>query len=211
MRLSKKFKSNMVVGLKYLCFLALLVSLFSLNLYSGTPCDKGLATLSISVSAMDEPCKIENTRPWFITVFNCDGTVLQFCGRSYILMPAECGCLDVQVPPGCYYIKAVWAFWVITPRLVYRVNHFTDAAIVQACCEKTTCVRLFNPSVHRCGIIYEKAVNDLIKQNAISADVGERVTEAVGAVNKEIPEPKNKFELGIEKEIEELMEKQRQQ
>jgi hypothetical protein len=211
MRMTKKFKSNMGMGLKFLFFLVLLVSLFSLNLYSGTPCDKGLATLSISVSAIDEPCKIENTRSWFITIFNCDGTVLEFCGRSYILIPAKCGCLDVDVPPGCYYIKAVWNFWIVTPGLVYWVNHFTDAAIVQACCEKTTCVRLFNPSLHRCGYIYRLAVNDLIKQNAIKGDIGNRVTGAIEAVNKEIPAPKNMFELGIEKEIEELMQKQRRE
>ena len=210
MRRTKMFKSNMVVGLKSLFFLGLLVSLLSLNLFSGSPCDKGMAVLSISVSAMDEPCKIENTRTWFITVFNCDGTVLNFCDRKYILMPTKCGCLDVDVPPGCYYIKAVWVFREVRPQ-VYTVNHFTDAAIVQAVCGKTTCVRLFNPHVHRCGYIYGLAVNDLIKQNAIKPDVGNRVLGAVEDVNREIPEPKNKFEIAIEKEIEELMQKQRRE
>lgn len=210
MRATKKFKSNMYVGLKCLFFLVLLVSLFSLNLYSGTPCDKGMATLSISVSAKDEPCKIENTRRWYITVFNCDGTVLEFCGKRYILIPTKCGCLDVKVPPGCYYIKAVWGFKIITPGLVYKVNHFTDAAIVQACCGKTICVRLFNPSAHRCGYIYGLAVNDLIKQKAIKPDAGKRAIGAIEAVNRQLPKPKNKFELGIEKEIEEHMQKQRQ-
>lgn len=203
---TKKFKSNMYVGLKALFFLGLFVSLFSLPVYSGTPCDKGMATLSISVSAQDDPCKIENTRTWYVTIFNCDGTVLEFCGRKYVLMPTKCGCLDIKVPPGCYYIKAVWGFWVERPG-IYRVNHFTDAAIVQACCGKTTCVRLFNPSAHRCGFIYALAVNDLIRQGAVKPDAGKRAIEAINAVNRELPPPTNQFELGIKKECEELIEK----
>jgi hypothetical protein len=160
---------------------------------------------------MDEPCKIENTRTWYITVFNCDGTVLEFCGRRYILMPTDrrCGCLEFKAPPGCYYIKGVWGFREVEPQ-VYKVNHFTDAAIVQAVCGKTTCVRLFNPSVHRCGYIYGLAVNDLINQKGIKADVGKRAIDAIKAVNKELDEPKNKFEIAIEKEIEEQMQKQKQ-
>ena len=212
MRMTKMFKSNMYGGLKSLCFLVLFVSLCSLNLYSGNPCEEGAATLCVCVSAMDEPCKIDNTHTWYITVFNCDGTVLEFCGKKYILIPTKgkCACREFKVPPGCYYIKAVWGFREVKPQ-VYKVNHFTDAAIVQAVCGKTTCVRLFNPSIHRCGYIFGLAVNDLINQKGIKPDVGKRALDAIKALNKELDPPKNKFEIAIEKEIEEHMQKQKQE
>jgi len=205
----KRVKSILYVGLKSLFVFVVVLSSVTLYLTCQDKpcCQEGAAKLCICVSAMDEPCKIDNKHPWYITIFNCDGTVLEYCGRRYILMPASSGCLEVAVPPGCYYIKAVWGFWMVRPG-IYRVNHFTDAAIVQAVCNTTSCVRLFNPSLHRCGYIYGLAVNDLLKQKAIKAEIGKQVTGAIDAVNKQFPAPENKFELGIEQEINELMKVQ---
>lgn len=208
----KKFQSILKVGLKSLFIFVLVIVLSSINLQAQMdgPCDKGMAKLCISVSAMDEPCKIDNIHRWYIAIFNCDGTLLEFCGRKYFPLPTRCGCLEVTVPPGCYYVKAVWGFWLFGHK-IYWCNHFTDAAIVQAGCEKTTCVRLFNPSIHRCGIIYAKAVNDLVKQKGIKPELVKQVMGAVEAVNRLAPPPQNKFELGIEQEIEELMKKEHEE
>ena len=132
----------------------------------------GMAKLNIFVSRIDDPCKISR-RTWYVTIYNCDGSVLSHCGRRYVVLPARCGHLEVDVPPGCYYIKAVWGYRQVGPG-VYRANHFTDAAIIQACCEQTTCVKLFNPSIHRCGFIYALALRDLAAQKLIDPALAER-------------------------------------
>ena len=169
----------------------------------------GLATLNVFVSGMDDPCSVDN-RTWYVTIYDCDGNVLEWCGRKYVVMRAPCGHLEVEVPPGCYYIKAVWGFVVVTPGLVYRVNHFTDAAIVQACCGQTTCVKLFNPSAHRCGYIYVRALRDLVKQKAVKPEVARQAEEALQAVLEQLPRPIKEFELGHEEEIVKLVNKQQE-
>lgn len=88
----------------------------------------GMAKLNIFVSGIDDPCGLDD-RTWYVTIYDCDGNVLEWCGKRYVVLRAECGHLEVEVPPGCYYIKAVWNFTVVKPGFIYRVNHFTDAAI----------------------------------------------------------------------------------
>ncbi len=166
-----------------------------------------LAKISIFVSGIDDPCSVDN-RTWYVTIYNCDGSVLEWCGKRYVVLKAPCGHLQEKVPPGCYYIKAVWGFTVVTPGLVYRANHFTDAAIVTACCDETTCVKLFNPSAHRCGYIYVRAVQDLVAQKAIGPEQAEPVDAAVNEINELIGKPAKLFELGHEEEIRKLVEKQ---
>lgn len=167
----------------------------------------GLAKLNIWVSDTDDPCKVSN-RTWYITIFDCDGNVLQWCDKKYVVMPAKCGYLEVEVPPGCYYIKAVWSFWLSPGAgIIYRVNHFTDAAIVQACCDQTACVKLFNPSIHRCGNIVVRALNDLVRQKAIKADQVKQVETALAAALEKIEKPAKLFELAISDEEFERMGK----
>ena len=164
----------------------------------------GMAKLNIFVSGMDDPCGFDN-RTWYVTIYDCDGNVLEWCGRRYVVMRAPCGHLEVEVPPGCYYIKAVWSFVIVLPGLVYRVNHFTDAAIVGACCEQTTCVKLFNPSAHRCGYIYVRALRDLVRQKGIKPELARQAEDAINATLQEMPRPIKLFELGHEEEIERLV------
>jgi hypothetical protein len=156
---------------------------------------------------MDDPCSVSD-RTWFVTLYDCEGRVFSWCGRRYVLIPAPCGHLQLDVPPGCYYLKAVWSFRVITPGLVFRVNHFTDAAIVTACCDQTTCIKLFNPSAHRCGTIYARAVNDLVQQQAVPAALGRQALNLTGEINEQIGPPERDFELGHLDEIDAFMEDQ---
>lgn len=166
----------------------------------------GMSKINIWVSGMDDPCSIDN-RTWYVTLYDCDGNVFQWCKKKYLLIPAPCAHVEVEVPPGCYYIKAVWGFSVIVPGFKYRVNHFTDAAIVQVCCHQSVCVKLFNPSAHRCGTIIVRAVRDLLKQKAIKAETARKVNEAIDELLKQLPEPAKKFELGHLKEIDESVQK----
>jgi hypothetical protein len=167
----------------------------------------GLSRLNVFVSGIDDPCGVD-PRTWYITIYNCDGSVLEYCGRRYVVLRAPCGHLEIDVPPGCYYLKAVWGYTVITPGLVYRANHFTDAGIVTVCCDSHVCVKLFNPSVHRCGYIYVRAVRDLNAAAEINAAQKADVENAVQAVNDIVPAPAKLFELGHEDEIARLVAEQ---
>lgn len=165
-----------------------------------------MSKLNIWVSDTDDPCRISD-RTWYVTIFDCNGEVLQWCKKKYVVMPAPCGHLEVEVPPGCYYIKAVWSFWLTPgPSIIYRVNHFTDAAIVQACCEQHVCVKLFNPGIHRCGTIVVRAIKDLVRQKAIKPEQANQVEKAMNEALAMIEKPKKAFELAIsDEEIERLV------
>ncbi len=164
-----------------------------------------MAKINIWISAMDNPCGVDDKHPWYITIYDCDGNVLQWCGKKYVVMPAKCGHLQVEVPPGVYYIKAVWGFKLIGS--IYYVNHFTDAAIVEACCEKTVCVKLFNPSIHRCGTIILRAIKDMVMQKAIKADVAKKHEAMLNEILADVPKPAKSFELAHLDELEALVMK----
>lgn len=165
----------------------------------------GMAKLNIWVSDTDDPCAMSN-RTWYVTIYNCDGQALEWCGKKYVVLPAPCGHLEVEVPPGCYRVNAVWSFSFAGG--IYYVNHFTDSAVVQACCDQTTCVTLFNPSTHRCGTIFLRAVRDLVAQRAIRPALARQVETAVNALLEQLPRPVKGFELDHLDEIERLVREQ---
>jgi hypothetical protein len=166
----------------------------------------GMAKLNVWISELDAPCSISD-RTWYVTIYECNGDVLRWCRREYAVMPARCGHLEVEIPPGCYYIKAVWGFRPVLPG-IYWANHFTDTAIVQAGCDEKVCVRLFNPSVHRCGYIFLRALRDLVAQKAIKPEVARQAEEGIEAALQQIPRPIKRFELGHIDEIERLVQEQ---
>lgn len=165
----------------------------------------GMAKLNVWISAMDDPCGIDD-RTWYVTIYDCDGNVLQWCGRKYVVLPAKCGHLEVEIPPGCYLIRAVWSFRLFGG--IYYVNHFTDAAIVQAVCDQIACVKLFNPSIHRCGTIILRAVRDLVLQKAIKPELARQQEAALNALLANVPRPVKGFELDHLDEIEKLVREQ---
>lgn len=154
----------------------------------------GMAKLNIWVSGMDNPCMVDDKHTWFVTIYTCDGNVLQWCGKRYVVIPAKCGHVTIDVPPGFYYVKAVWSY-SLDPQGVFHVNHYTDAAIVEACCERVACVRLFNPSVHRCGTILVRALHELTEQKLVSPDAARKVEAAVNEALAAVPKPAKGFEL----------------
>jgi hypothetical protein len=162
----------------------------------------GMARLNIWVSGTDDPCSVDD-KTWYIIIYDCDGRVLEWCDRRYVVLPAKCGHLEVEVPPGCYFIRAVWGYG----RKVAGLwgNHFTEATIVQARCEETVCVKLFNPSAHRCGYIYKLAIADMVAAQAIDRELAKRLHEAIDGVLEHIPIPEKKFEMGHEEEIARLV------
>jgi hypothetical protein len=165
----------------------------------------GMAKLNVWVTDTDDPCSISN-RTWYVTIYDCDGRVLEWCGRKYVVLPARCGHLEVELPPGCYRVTAVWSFRV-AGGIIY-VNHFTDSAVVQACCDETTCVTLFNPSIHRCGTILVRAVRDLLLQKAIAPAIARQVENTLNELLQQLPRPIKEFELAHLDEIEKLVREQ---
>jgi hypothetical protein len=169
----------------------------------------GLATLNVFVSGIDDPCVIDR-RTWYVNIYNCDGKILEYCGKKYALLRAKCGHLEIQVPPGCYRINAVYNYKYVKPAQAYHANHFTDSTIVNPCCAQTTCVKLFNPSVHRCGYIYVQAVRDLVPQKVVDHKLVSQVEKAVNEINRKIGDPEKLFELGHMDEIDKFMAKQKE-
>lgn len=117
-----------------------------------------LSEIQFFVSQMDDPCKVDN-RDWYITIFNCDGTLLEYANKEYIVIHAPNGHASLALPPGKYSAVGVWSYWQ-GPDGNYYGNHFTHEAIFQVCCGDHKCVWLYNPSVHECGIVYDQAVKD---------------------------------------------------
>lgn len=118
-----------------------------------------LSKVNFFVSKMHEACKVSE-RDWYITIFNCDGTLLEFCGRDYIVIKAHCGHAEIKLPPGKYVAVAVWGYFMGADGK-YWGNHFTNKAIFQCNSGQHVCCWLYNPSVHECGIIYDTALQDM--------------------------------------------------
>lgn len=117
-----------------------------------------LSEVQFFVSQMDQPCKVDD-RDWYITIFNCDGSLLKYAGQEYLVIHAPNGHASVSIPPGKYTAIGVWSYWM-GPDGQYYGNHFTHEAIFQVCCTGHICVTLHNPSIHTCGIVYDRAVQD---------------------------------------------------
>lgn len=164
------------------------------------------AKLNIWISELDDPCRI-SSRTWYVTIYNCDGKLLQWCDRRYVVLRAKCGHLEVEVPPWCYRISAVWSFGTGAGGIFYG-NHFTDSTIVHASCGQETCVTLFTPSAHRCGVIFERAIRDLARQKAIKPELAKKAEEVLADVIKTLPSTITEFELGHMEDIERLVEEQ---
>lgn len=165
------------------------------------------AKLNIWISELDDPCKVSN-RIWYVTIYNCDGKPLEWCNRRYTIMPAKCGHLEVEVPPGCYRINALWS-GIIPGQCgmsFFPIHRFTDSAVVQACCGGETCITLFSASARRSGIIFARTIRNLMKQNVIKPELAKRAESVLEEVTKALPEPLSDFELGHLDEIDKLIE-----
>jgi hypothetical protein len=166
----------------------------------------GMAKLNISISAIDNPSGIDDKHQWYVTIFDCFGNVFDWCGKKYVVLPTKYGHLEVEVPPGCYYLKAVRSFSFVGG--IYYVNHLTDAGIVEVSYDETVCVRLFNPGIHRYGTIFGRAINNIVQQKAKTPELVNQHKTASNAALATIPKPMKGFELDYIDEIEKLVKEQ---
>ncbi len=165
-----------------------------------------LGRLNVFVSELDHGCKVDS-RTWYVTIYDCDGRVLDWCGRRYVAIPARCGHLEIELPPGCYTLLATWSFAVGPGGIIYG-NHFTDHAVAHVCCGEETCVTLFTPSAHRCGLLFDIALRVMeARGEGAPAEVVGRAREAIGELLEHLPRPARPFELGHLDELLDVVQK----
>ena len=124
------------------------------------------AKLNIWITEFADPCHIvgEHVAPnntsehWYVHIVDCAGKPLTWCGTTYTFMPAECGHLELDIPPGCY---AVFAGHNATPPNAPWGpfgNRLTHIQVVRANCGDHICVTLFSPSMSYCGSWFAHAI-----------------------------------------------------
>ena len=120
----------------------------------------GVGKINIWVSDVDNACGIWDGSG-IITVFDCKGILTWPCGRyqepngnwvpvpngEYKNLPFRCGRLEVEVPPGTYWVTAGS---VTANDNFIHLNYATHVGIARVDCSEPTCVTLFNPSVRLC-------------------------------------------------------------
>lgn len=120
----------------------------------------GLAKLNIWVSDVADPCGTwKGTGS--MSVLDCKGILDWPCGRylnpdgkwqpvpngKYQNLPFKCGHLEVELPPGCYWVIA--GYTGVNPGFIH-LNGTTHVGIVEVGCDQDACVKLFNPTARLC-------------------------------------------------------------
>ncbi len=170
---------------------------------------RGVSKLNIWVSDVADPCGTLK-KDGKMTILDCKGILHWPCGRflapngkwepvpnngEYRHLPFECGHIEVEVPPGCYWVVA----GTVIPRPDIKdiyFNYTTHVGIVQVQCGKAACVKLFNPSKRLCWYWFETGLK---MDPVIRRDPGKinEVERLVKELLKDVPPP-----LPAEKHIE---------
>jgi len=158
----------------------------------------GVGKLNIWLSERGNAC---GTYPGSgrMTIFDCDGIVNWPCGRFrpegadwqpvpggiYRNLPYRCGHLEVELPPGCYWVVAgnssVGSGYI-------HLNYASHVGIAQVECDRTACVKLFNPTIHLCWNWFLVGAMALADQGHLDRAVVDRVAETVqGELLQDVP------------------------
>ncbi len=147
----------------------------------------GMANIQVWITGEGDPCGISERPPdpgdpaqWVVAVWECSGRLLQWCGRRYFAIRTTCGHVEIEVPPGCYVVRAADAMWV-GPGGIHG-NHWTDHGVVRVDCDQTACVTLFAPSAHHCGVGFGQVVETLLERGVIDAELGRPILEGIRAI-----------------------------
>lgn len=89
-------------------------------------------------------------------------------GWWYESIPTRDGHVQIELPPGCYVVRATMHSWFVHGRLYG--NWATERAVVQACCGKDVCATLFAPSAAACLIPLFEFVLPLLEQHDVGLD-----------------------------------------
>jgi hypothetical protein len=156
----------------------------------------GIAHLQVFISEVGDACgtlveERDPQRPTTITVFDCSGILKWPCGRfrvpggdwervpdyGYLNLPSRCGHLELEVPPGCYWVLA-GAVSAPTEGAI-GLNYTTHVGIVQVNCDATFCVKLFNPTLRMCWMWFREGLQRQADEGRVDPQVISRINEVV--------------------------------
>jgi hypothetical protein len=160
----------------------------------------GLARMNIWLSDVADPCGTFKGSGR-MTVLDCKGVLEWPCGRfldpdgkwqpvpggAYHDLPFRCGHLEVEVPPGCYWVTAGY----VGPPVggIVHFNGTTHVGIVEVGCDETACVKLYNPTLRLCWDWFLVGLRTLAgaRGTGITAAQVREVENVVGGILKEVP------------------------
>lgn len=145
----------------------------------------GLAKLNVWLTETDNPCKI-NDRTFWVSIFTCDGKILKWADEEYKLLEAKHGHLEVQIPPGCYYLRAA---------SIHCENAYSDSAIVRVNCGDKACVTLMLPSLRRCIDLVVAGLRLPRAEELVPAGLLRPVLDNLQAISARLPTPIHEYEL----------------
>ncbi len=138
------------------------------------------AKLNVWITARSDACHIDDQDRWFVHITDCRGRVLEWCGRKYSFIPAKCGHVEIEVPPGCY---TVFAGHSAGPGGFPPFgNRLTHVQVVRANCGDHVCVTLFSPSSWHCGTWFAQAIRtqmERLEAGGVDPELAFGVVEAV--------------------------------
>ncbi len=160
----------------------------------------GLARMNIWVSDVADPCgtfKGGGT----MTILDCKGVLEWPCGRflspdgkwvpvpggAYRDLPFRCGHLEVELPPGCYWVTAGYVGHPVGGFIHF--NYTTHVGIVEVSCDETACVKLYNPTLRLCWDWFHAGLRAVAgtRGAGITAAQVREVENVVGGVLKDVP------------------------
>jgi hypothetical protein len=146
-----------------------------------------LAKLNVWITRFGDACHIDDKEPYFVHITDCSGKVLEWCGKKYAGLPAKCGHLEVDIPPGCYSVFASHTPGATGPSFGNRLTH---VQVVRANCGDHVCVTLYAPSLWICGTWFAYAVKTQLaglRAAKIDAELANAAVKAVEALVAKLP------------------------
>lgn len=176
--------------------------------------------LNVWITNLGEPCTIANDvdlpHAWVVAVSHCDGRVVNWSegryrfhrderfrhivnhtppggkpGWWYDQIPTRDGHVEIELPPGCYVVRATMHSWFVNGKLFG--NWATERSIVQACCGRDVCTTLYAPSAIACSVpLFDFVLPLLVRQQIVGKAEAERAVEALRAVFR--PDAASRYE-----------------
>lgn len=145
------------------------------------------AKLNVWITRFGDACHIDDKEPYFVYITDCGGKILEWCGKKYASLPAKCGHLEVEIPPGCYSVFASHNPGATGPGFGNRLTHIQ---VVRANCGDHVCVTLYAPSLSHCGTWFAYAVKSQLtglRAAKIDPELANAAVKAVEALVAKLP------------------------
>ena len=139
-----------------------------------------MSKLKIWITDLGNPCRMSQ-RDWVVAITDCNGKVVTWCKKKYDNIPAPCGHVEVELPPGTYIIRASAHTWWYQGKLYG--NWTTDRGVVTVCCNEDACITLYAPTIQACWIPLFSMVFPTLVQNKV---LPPEVAKAAETINNAI-------------------------